>query len=123
MGLLTQDNEAPVAADRMCPMITRTILVILAFLLLAAHFLRFGQNVAVAVCLLGPLLLISRQAWARIAVRVLLFTGAAVWAFATFALVHQRVMQGRPWTRMLLILGAVTALTVAAGVCVPRRQA
>jgi hypothetical protein len=93
----------------------RTTLIVIAFLLLAAHFMREATYVSMAICLAAPLLLIIKKPWALISVQLLAFAGAVLWIGISIGLVHQRMMLGKPWSRLVIILGAVTLFTVVAG--------
>lgn len=96
-------------------MFLRYILLILAFLLLGAHFLRGGNFVLVGFSILAPLLLIIRKRWILLLVKWLTYLGALVWVHTTFILVNQRILLGAPWVRMFLILFGVAAFTFYAG--------
>lgn len=95
-------------------MALRIILVVVAFFMLAAHFLRDGATALVVVCLLTPFLLLVRKRWALVFVRILLILGAVVWLQTTLVLVQHRWEAGAPWLRMLLILASVTTFTLLA---------
>ena len=86
--------------------------VILSFLLLAAHFLRGGPLVAVAPCLLAPLLLIPKRRWADLIVQGLLITGTGIWVATALSIVEKRHTLGQPAFRSALILSAVAAFTL-----------
>lgn len=93
----------------------RLIPVIVASLVLGAHFLRDGMIVLVVLCLLFPFLLLIRRRWVLQVLQVYTVVGALVWAQTTYALVQFRVAEGEPWLRMFLILGGVTLFTLWAG--------
>ena len=96
----------------------RALPVVLAALLLAAHFSR-GRSLALAAFSLAlPLLLLVRARWAAVALRAGLVLGAAEWARTLAYYVDQRIGAGRPWGRLALILGAVAALTALAALAV-----
>jgi len=96
-------------------MIIRLIPLIIAFLLLGAHFLRGGHMILAGVSILAPLLLLIKKRWMLLLVQWLAYSGALVWIQTTFSLIQQRRMTGVPWVRMLLILSGVTVLTLYAG--------
>jgi hypothetical protein len=96
-------------------MIIRIIPLIIAFLLLGAHFLRSGHLLLAGLSTLAPLLLLIKKRWILLIVKWLTYSAAIVWIQTTFSLVQQRRMTGLPWVRMLLILSGVTVLTVYAG--------
>ena len=96
-------------------MIKRIIPLIIAFLLLGAHFLRSGHMFLAGVSILAPLLLLIKKRWILLFVKWLDYSAAIVWIQTTFLLVQQRRMVGGPWVRMLLILSGVTVFTWYAG--------
>ena len=85
--------------------------VVLSLLVLGAHFLRDGNDVgvAIAVGLIG-LLFVKRPGAARV-VQAALVLGALEWVWTIYDLVQFRTAMGVPATRMMLILGAVAAVT------------
>lgn len=93
----------------------RTTLIAIAFLLLAAHFMREARYILMALCLAVPFLLIIRKRWALITVQLLAFVAAVQWIWISIGFVHQRMMLGAPWIRLVIILGAVTLFTAVAG--------
>ena len=96
-------------------MVLRIIPLILASLLLGAHFLRGSSIILVGVSILAPLLLLIKKRWILLLIQGLAYVGALVWVHTTFVLVQQRMMVGAPWFRMFLILAGVTAFTLYAG--------
>ena len=96
-------------------MILRLIPLIIAFLLLSAHFLRSGHLILAGVSILAPLLLLIKKRWMLLFIKWLDYSAAIVWIQTTFSLVQQRRIAGSPWIRMLLILSGVTVLTFCAG--------
>ena len=96
-------------------MILRVVLYIAASLLLAAHFLREGSLMLVAVSVLVPLLFVVRRPWSLVALQVAAYVASAIWIITAVALVQERLAMGRPWKLAVLILGAVAVLTAIAG--------
>jgi len=94
----------------------RAVPVILAFVLLAAHFSRANALTLVVVCISAPLLLFVRRRAVLRTVQTVLFLGGAVWILTATVIGRQRVAAGDPWVRMALILGGVALFTVWAGV-------
>lgn len=92
----------------------------LAALLLGAHFLRSGNLALVALSFSIPIVALIPHERARIAARVLLVLGALEWVRTTVVLVEIRNRIGEPWGRMVLILGAVAAVTALAAVVLPK---
>lgn len=89
--------------------------VALVFAVLAAHFLREGSMIMVAVSLFVPVLLFYPRKWAARVVQAALVLGAIEWAWTLYAIVQHRMAAGVPYTRTMIILGAVALLTLAAG--------
>lgn len=84
---------------------------VLSALVLAAHFLRTGNLLAVAGLLaLVPLLFLRRRWVSRLAM-VTLWLGTAVWLYTAARFTMERLRFGMPWLRMVLILGGVAAFT------------
>ncbi len=97
-------------------MLLRAVPAVLSALLIAAHFLRRGETLLVFACLLVPLLLLVPRRWALRTVQFGLLAAAARWAATAVDLVGQRTAAGEPWTRLVMILGTVTALTLVSAV-------
>jgi hypothetical protein len=93
----------------------RLIPIMLASLILGAHFLRDGHMVLVLICVLLPFLLVIRRRWVLQLLQGYALVGALIWAQSTYGLVQTRMAEGASWTRMLLILGGVTVFTLWAG--------
>ncbi len=96
-------------------MIPRLIPLVLAALLIAAHFLRGGSLELALVCILVPFLLLIRNRWSLILVQVSAYSAAAIWLYTTMNVIRDRMMFARPWTMSAIILGSVTLFTVFAG--------
>lgn len=85
--------------------------ILFAALLLAAHFLRGGKLLAMAVCLALPALLAVRRPWAATALQLGLVAGALEWARTAFVLIQARRELGEPFLRLAGILCGVAAAT------------
>ncbi len=96
-------------------MLLRLIPMMIAFLLMAAHFLRSGSFVLVGVSVLLPFLLLAKKRWALFLVQGATYLGAVIWVWTTVILVQQRIMVGEQWVRMCLILSGVAAFSLYAG--------
>jgi hypothetical protein len=84
---------------------------VLSTLLLAAHFLRQGNLLAVAGLLaLLPLLAVRRR-WVPGVARLTLWLGAVVWLYTLVRFTAFRLRLDEPWLRMVLILGGVAVFT------------
>lgn len=93
----------------------------LSCLLLAAHYLRFGDHGMVVVCLALPGLFFLRQAWVRPVLQAAFAAGMVVWALTMAELIQFRQVVGLPWLRLGLILGSVAAVTGAGALLLETR--
>ena len=93
-------------------LIGRGIPLVIAALLMAAHFLRDGAWGLLVVSLCVPLLLLHRRRSVLSLVQVLACVGAGVWGYTTLRLVEARLAVGLPWERMALILVGVALFTL-----------
>lgn len=87
---------------------------VLAFALLAAHFLRVEAWIAVAVSGGMILLLLVPRPWAAHVARVALAVAALEWLRTVLVIASVRIFAGIPAGRMILILATVALLTLAA---------
>ena len=88
--------------------------IVLALLLLAAHFLRYGNTViVVGIAALSGLLFV-RRAWAARIIQLVLVAGTVEWLRTLAMLVQERMALGAPYLRMAVILGLVAAVTAFA---------
>ena len=87
-----------------------------AAFLFAAHFLRDGNFIPVALCLCAPLLFLYRRWWVLIVLQLMAYGAAATWIITLLRIVELRRITGRSWTAAALILGGVALLTLFAGV-------
>jgi hypothetical protein len=85
--------------------------VVLSLAVLGAHFMRYGNSVGVIGALLLIALLVVRRSWVARLIQVVLVLGALEWAHTIYELVQVRAAQGQPFTRMVVILGIVAAVT------------
>lgn len=85
-----------------------------ALALAAAHVWRAGQAGEAAAIILWALMCLRRRAWMRPLTAALLLLLAGEWLVTTQSLMEMRVAMGRPWTRLAVILLAVTAFTAGA---------
>jgi len=96
-------------------MILRLIPLVIAYPLLAAHFLRGGNLGLTLLCLLIPFLLLIKKRWSLIIVQVSLFLGSWIWVRTAIIIIHDRMMLGISWWKILIILGPVAIFTLSAG--------
>ena len=86
--------------------------IVISLVVLGAHFLRDGLWAGVFVCLLLVGLLFVRRPWVMRVIQVALVLGALEWLRTMYELGHIRALHGQPYGRMLVILGAVAAVTL-----------
>jgi hypothetical protein len=96
-------------------MIPRISLYVAAALLIAAHFLRVGNMIGVALCLAAPLLFLVRQLWSLLLLQGLAYVAAAIWLVTAWQVAAMRLSFGQPWLRAALILVVVAAISGLAG--------
>lgn len=85
--------------------------IVLSLVVLGAHFMRYGNSVGVIGSALLIVLLIVRRPWSARLVQVALLLGALEWVRTLYILVHVRVAQDQPFTRMIIILAVVAVVT------------
>ena len=85
--------------------------VILAMLLLGAHFYRAGWVLLTVVCVVSLFLLFLRKPWVPRLLQVFLLLGAVEWFRTLYVFAAMRIAWGEPWTRLALILGGVALFT------------
>lgn len=87
--------------------------VILSALLSAAHFYRSGAFIFTAICLLLPVLLVSKNHWVPKIITASLLLAAGEWLRTLFVFIEHYQAAGIPWTRMAIILGGVAIFTAS----------
>ena len=85
---------------------------VLSLMLLAAHTMRLGLPLLMAVPLATVLLLAWPRKWVARWTQCLLALGAFEWIRATLTYVAARQEQGMPWGRLAIILGSVALFTL-----------
>ena len=85
--------------------------VFISLLLLAAHFLRYGNILFMTLSLLAIPLLAIRKKWVVLLFRTLLFLGTVEWVRTIWTLAAIRMEFGEPYLRMAIILGVVALFT------------
>ena len=103
-------------------MVTRITLYIVAALLIAAHFLRMSNYVAVALCLATPLLFLVRRRWSLLLLQGLAYVAGVIWLATAWHIVSMRMAFGEPWLRAAAILVVVAAITALAGALLHNRS-
>lgn len=84
----------------------------LSALVLGAHFLRRGDLALVAACLALLGLLFVRRSWVARLVQLALAAGALEWLCTLAQLLPARSAAGKPWLRLVAILGGVALLAL-----------
>jgi ABC-type transport system involved in cytochrome c biogenesis permease subunit len=102
-------------------MVLQTVLYTLTMLLLGAHFLRQGSLLLVLISLAAPFLLLHKKRWVLIVLQCIAYVAALLWILFARALVHERMMEGRPYRRLVIILGAVALVSIIAGLLLNTR--
>ena len=93
----------------------RYVPIILAAILLAAHFLRSYSLLPMTLCLMAPFLLFIRNRWSRVTLQLLTISAALIWLATLSGIIQQRSFEGRSWTVSAIILGGVALFTLFAG--------
>ena len=99
----------------------RRSLFVLVAALMAAHFFRAGNWSLVALCLAAPLLFFYKKRWSLILLQLGAYCASACWLAAMLSLVQMRQQSGQSWTTAAIILGAVTLMTLLAGLLLNSR--
>ena len=95
--------------------VARISLYVVAALLIAAHFLRVGNLIGVALCLAAPFLFLVRQCWSLLLLQTLAYFAAVLWLVTAWQIAAERWSFGQPWLRAAIILVVVTAISTLAG--------
>ena len=99
----------------------RLLPVILAALVLGAHFLRMGIEGGLVAAACAPLILLIPRRWAARVVQTLLVGSAVYWLVALGRLASLRQEMGMDWGRLAAILVAVALSTAAAALSLESR--
>jgi hypothetical protein len=91
--------------------VARAIPAALAFLLMAAHYLRAGHLASSALCVVAAGLSFVRRPWIVAALRLGLAAGSVLWVLTAWRIAQSRMEAGSPYVRILVILGAVATFT------------
>ena len=109
---VAREREAHVVRSEMSMNSLRKIPALLSAILLAAHFFRQGEVLVSVGCIVSPLLLAVRKAWAVRALQVLLLAGFFVWVNSGLTMYGERLARGIPWLRMMLIMSGVALFSL-----------
>ena len=100
----------------------RIVLIVLALVILAAHFSRAGADLVAGLVLVVPFLLFVRKPWAAWVLRIALLLGGLEWLRTLVRLVGERRAIGEDWIRLAVILCAVVLVTFLAAKAVRMPQ-
>lgn len=90
----------------------RTIPIVLAAVLVAAHFLRSYSILPMLLSLLAPFFLLIKKRWSLVTLQLLTIPTAFIWLLTLSDIIQQRIFEGRSWTASAIILGVVTLFTL-----------
>jgi asparagine N-glycosylation enzyme membrane subunit Stt3 len=96
-------------------MALRTIMIIIASLMLGAHFMKASNLLLTLVYIIAPFILLIKKRWSLIALQALMYIGGGVWISTIIGIAQRRILSGEPWSRMAYILGAIALFTIVAG--------
>ena len=96
-------------------MILRTTMIIIASLMLGAHFMKASNYLLTLVYIIAPFILLIKKRWSLIALQALAYIGGGVWISTIIVIAQSRISYGEPWSRMAYILGAIAIFTILAG--------
>lgn len=97
-------------------MVLRIVFYVIVSWLIAAHFLRSGNLILAALCLVAPLLFVLSRRWSALLLQGLAYAAAVIWLVTAWQVVAERRFFGQPWLRAATILVAVAAVSALAGV-------
>ena len=86
--------------------------IVISFLVLAAHFTRYGFYPIGFVCIILPFLLLIKKIWSARLLQIFLLLGAFEWVRTVYFFVEVRIEMGQPWIRLAIILLIVTLFTI-----------
>jgi hypothetical protein len=93
----------------------RITLLVLASVLMAAHFLRSFAILPMLICLAAPFLLLVKKRWSLFTLQALTVVAAVIWLMTLNGIIQERVLEGRSWTASAIILGVVAGYTLLTG--------
>jgi hypothetical protein len=89
-----------------------TVLLILTAILAGAHFLRDGNLLLTAICLLFPLILRVKKPWVWWTIQFFALGSALLWVNVALEIANIRIIVGEPWGRMAAILSSVAIFSI-----------
>ncbi len=103
-------------------MILRIIPLIISWLILAAHFMRYGNIYYVLFCIAVPLLLLIPKRIILHTVQWLTFAGVLLWIMIGIDLVKFRISFNGDYYRLAIIMTFVALFTFASGLLLYHRS-
>lgn len=86
--------------------------IVLSFVILGAHFARYGNSIGIIGAGVLLVLLLIRQPWVARLLQVALALGVVEWLHTLYVMTQVRIALGEPYTRMGIILGTIAAVTL-----------
>ncbi len=80
-------------------------------IIMTAHFFRLEQYFIVIICICFPFLLFFKTKLAARLIQIILLLGAIEWIRTIIIIVNERITNGEPCLRLVIILGIVTLFT------------
>ena len=80
--------------------------------MLSAHFSRMSYNIIAVLILIFPFLLLIKKGVIARAVQFILIAGTAEWIRAMLSYITIRKETGEDWTRLAVILSAISLFTL-----------
>lgn len=93
----------------------RIVPLFLSAVLMAAHFLRSNSFLPVLICLGFPLLFLIKRRWVLVVMQSLTIGFALVWGVALYAIIQERILEGRSWVASAIILCVVAFFSLFSG--------
>jgi hypothetical protein len=94
---------------------------VLSTLLIAAHFFRYQQYLAVALILVSPFLLLFKRSWSFRLYQGLLLLSSIEWFRTLNKLVQFRIEMGLPYMRLAIILSCVSLFTLFSAILLNKK--
>jgi len=96
----------------------RVTIITLAYLLLGAHFMRYGQVILCVVYTAAPFfILFKHPAITKLLQIILVISAVLVWGMSSYNFIQLRIAMEEPWYRLGAIMSAVILFTLAAAWC------
>ena len=96
--------------------------IVLSIAVLGAHFMRYGNSIAVFGSLVLIALLVVHRPWVARLTQAALILGTLEWLRTLYDLAQVRAALGQSSTRMIVILGVVAAVTLCSALLFQSRE-